>query len=65
MDYVYAACAFGRHDVEAAAKVSPASPVPEAQALRKMLNPHRQGRPLKSELFSGVRMFSPELSHRI
>lgn len=57
MDYVYAACAFGRHDVEAATKVSPASPVPEAQALRKMLKPHRQGRPLKAFKSDGCNCF--------
>lgn len=42
MDYVYAAASFGRHAVEdAAARVSAASPVPEAAALRMMLKPHR------------------------
>eukprot|EP00438_Fugacium_kawagutii_P026741 Skav205687 [mRNA] locus=scaffold2655:74023:94641:- [translate_table: standard] len=42
MDYVYAAASFGRHAVEdAAPRVSAASPVPEAAALRVMLKPHR------------------------
>lgn len=42
MDYVYAAVSFGRHAVEdAAGRVSPASPVPEAQTLRQMLRAHR------------------------
>jgi len=43
MDYVYAAVSFGRHAVEdAAGRVSPASPVPEAQTLRQMLRAHRR-----------------------
>ena len=44
MDYVYAAVSFGRHAVEdAAGRLSPASPVPEAQTLRQMLREHRRG----------------------
>ena len=43
MDYVYAAVSFGRHAVEdAAGRVSPASPVPEARTLRQMLRAHRR-----------------------